>query len=159
MRLPCVAIDALDQVGGQCWSSTPKNPSMMCRIPQHYQKLFSQLPRQAVPLKTNFIFYTHVQKLEKAPEGFKLTLRNSEGVMETLDTKAIIIAGGAGAFTPHKPAVKDIERFEGRSVFYHVRNKETFRGKNIVLAGGGDSAVDWALALSPYLFFDAGASP
>ena len=66
-----------------------------------------------------------------------------------IEAKAIIIAGGAGAFGPNKPPLEDLEAYEGTSVFYMVRKKNDFTDKNIVIAGGGDSAVDWALSLAP----------
>jgi thioredoxin reductase (NADPH) len=62
--------------------------------------------------------------------------------------KAIIIAAGCGAFGPHRPPLENLEEFEGKSVFYAVKSRAEFAGKNVVIAGGGDSAVDWAISLS-----------
>ncbi|MBU6236164.1 MAG: NAD(P)/FAD-dependent oxidoreductase, partial [Alphaproteobacteria bacterium] len=72
--------------------------------------------------------------------------RNAAGV--EVDCGAVIIAGGAGAFGPNKPPIDGIEAYEGKSVFYMVRRREDFAGKRVVIAGGGDSAVDWALSLA-----------
>ena len=65
-----------------------------------------------------------------------------------IEARAVIVAAGVGAFGPNRPPLDGIEAFEGKSVFYYVTQREAFRGKRIVIAGGGDSAVDWALSLS-----------
>jgi len=84
-----------------------------------------------------------VETLTGQPGDFTLTTSSGD----TIHAKAVIIAAGAGAFGPNRPPLDGIERYEGKSVFYLVGRREDFRGQRVVIAGGGDSAVDWALAL------------
>ena len=85
-----------------------------------------------------------ITTLQHAKEGLRLATQGGD----SFSFKAIIIAGGAGAFEPHRPLLHDLNAFEGKSVFYAVKSVDAFRGRSIVIAGGGDSAVDWALSLS-----------
>jgi thioredoxin reductase (NADPH) len=83
--------------------------------------------------------------IEKTGDGWRVTTD-----MDTvIDCKAVVMAAGGGSFTPKKPPLKGLEAYEGTSVFYAVRKRETFQGKNLVIAGGGDSALDWTLNLHP----------
>jgi thioredoxin reductase (NADPH) len=82
--------------------------------------------------------------VEKTANGFHLT--TSDGT--EIDCKVVVIAGGLGCFEPRKPPLKEIADFEGKGVHYMVKDPETFRDKNIVLAGGGDSALDWTIELA-----------
>ena len=86
------------------------------------------------------------EKLEKTPEG---AWRVTTDAGTTIEARLVVIAAGGGSFVPKRPPIKGIEAFEGKSVFYSVRKIEQFRDKKIVIAGGGDSALDWVINLQP----------
>lgn len=141
----CV-IDSLDFVGGQCSALYPEKP--IYDIPGHpeisAQSLISNLEKQAASFKPEYYLGQQVTGVKKTGESFEVT--TSAGV--TISSKIVIIAAGCGAFGPNKPPLEDIESYEGKSIFYSVLRVEDFRDKKIVIAGGGDSAVDWSIALS-----------
>ena len=145
MKLRCHVIDALPEVGGQCIALYPEKP--IYDIPAHPKilaaDLIHNLVEQATPFNPTFHLNQQVESIQKDGEHWQLT--TSKGVV--IRSKAIIIAAGVGAFGPNRPPIDNIEAYEHKSVFYHVRQKENFRGKRVVIAGGGDSAVDWALNL------------
>lgn len=140
-------IDILDRPGGQCAELYPEKP--IYDIPAlpvvSGQELTDRLMQQIAPFKPVFHFSQMATALEKIPTGFRVT--TDAGVV--IETKAVIIAAGGGSFIPKKPPIAGIESYEGKSVFYAVRRIEDFRGKNVVIAGGGDSALDWTLSLQP----------
>ncbi len=147
MKLKVHVVDALAEAGGQCVALYPEKP--IYDIPAHPKilagALIENLKEQAAPFSPTYHMnqqVTHVEKKENAWE-----VRTTAGI--TLTAKAIIIAAGVGAFGPHRPPLENIEAYENKSVFYFVKNPEQFRGKRVVIAGGGDSAVDWALNLVP----------
>src|SRR5207302_10515532 len=107
-------------------------------------ELVDRLAEQAAPFAPVFQLGHAVTRLEAADDGF--VIENAGGVR--IGARAVIIAAGAGAFGPNRPPLAGIETFEERSVFYLVRRREDFRGRRVVIAGGGDSAVDWALSLA-----------
>lgn len=139
-------VDSLDQIGGQCTALYPEKP--IYDIPAEPSisgaELIEQLEQQAAPFAP--VYHLGQQVTGLAGEAGHFTLTTSKGAI--IAAKAVIIAAGAGAFGPNRPPIDNIRDFEGRSVFYAVRNRELFRGKKIVIAGGGDSAVDWANALA-----------
>lgn len=139
-------IDSLEQIGGQCTALYPEKP--IYDIPAYPEiaaaDLIENLEKQADAFKPTYHLNQQVVAIDDNDENKVLT--TSTGTKIT--AKAIIIAGGAGAFGPNKPPLEGIETYEGSSVFYMVRKKSDFKGKNIVIAGGGDSAVDWALSLA-----------
>jgi thioredoxin reductase (NADPH) len=145
MKLRCHVIDALPEVGGQCIALYPEKP--IYDIPAHPKilaaDLIHNLMEQAKPFNPTFHLNQQVDSLEKEGEHWRLT--TSTGTV--IKAKAIIIAAGVGAFGPNRPPIDGIEQYENKSVLYHVRQKENFRDKRVVIAGGGDSAVDWALNL------------
>ncbi|HEX6959600.1 MAG TPA: NAD(P)/FAD-dependent oxidoreductase [Ferrovibrio sp.] len=149
LGMRCHVVDALDAIGGQCSALYPEKP--IYDIPAFARisgaELVERLEQQATPLKPVFHLGQRVEKLERLGEGFRLT--TSKGAV--IEAGAVIIAAGAGAFGPNRPPLAGIEAYEGQSdgrgVHYLVRRPEDFRGRRIVIAGGGDSAVDWALAL------------
>ncbi|MEM6603261.1 MAG: NAD(P)/FAD-dependent oxidoreductase [Pseudomonadota bacterium] len=146
LGMKCHVIDALDHIGGQCSALYPEKP--IYDIPAHpkisAQDLIDNLEQQAAPFSPTYHLSQQVIEISgSAEEGFQLkTSKDTQ-----LNCKVIIIAAGPGAFGPNRPPIKNIQNFENHSVFYSVRHKEALRDKNIVIAGGGDSAVDWALEL------------
>lgn len=147
LGLKCAVFDALDDIGGQCAALYPEKP--IYDIPAAPEilagDLVSSLEKQAAPFGPSYHLGQKIVSLSQE-SGF-WHLKTSKGV--DAKVRAVIIAAGAGAFGPNRPPLEAIENYEGTSVFYMVRRKEDFRGKRIVIAGGGDSALDWALALAP----------
>lgn len=147
LGMKCHVVDSLDMIGGQCSALYPEKP--IYDIPAYpkidAQELIDNLSEQAAPFNPIYHLSQSVTDLSgDAESGF--TLKTSKGTVIT--AKAIMIAAGAGAFGPNKPPIKGLEAYEGTSVFYMVKKRSDFSGKNIVIAGGGDSAVDWAVSLS-----------
>jgi thioredoxin reductase (NADPH) len=147
LGLKCAVFDALAEIGGQCTALYPEKP--IYDIPGFPSvlagDLIAYLEAQAAPFAPEYHMNQQVVSVSK--ESSFWHIKSSKGV--EVEAQAIIIAAGAGAFGPNRPPLQDIEKYEGTSVFYMVRRKEDFRGKRIVIAGGGDSAVDWALSLAP----------
>lgn len=147
LKLQCHVVDTLDVIGGQCRTLYPEKP--IYDIPAHpvilAQDLITNLEQQAAPFKPMFHLSQQVVSIERTAEQ-KFLITTSKDV--TIEASAIIIAAGVGAFGPHKPPLENITQYEGKSVFYYVAKKEDFRDKKIIIAGGGDSAIDWAVALS-----------
>ena len=146
LKMRCQVIDALDATGGQCTALYPEKP--IYDIPGHpaiaAADLIDRLVEQAAPFAPVYRLGQRVETLERIDGGFRLA--TSAGV--TLEAKAVFIAGGCGAFGPNRPPLAGIESYEGKSLFYFVKRKDELRGKRVVIAGGGDSAVDWAIALA-----------
>lgn len=144
--LNCHVIDALPEIGGQCSALYPEKP--IYDIPSQpeimAQDLIDSLEKQADPFKPQYHLNQQVVEIRSNDDIWDIKTSNGN----ELKAKAIIIAGGAGAFGPNKPPLEDLESYEGTSIFYMVRKKQDFAGKNIIIAGGGDSAVDWALSLA-----------
>jgi thioredoxin reductase (NADPH) len=141
-------VDILDRAGGQCTELYPEKP--IYDIPGlpivSGQELTDRLMEQIKPFGATFHFGEMANALEKLPNGrWKL----STDVGTEIVARVIVIAAGGGSFMPKRPPVPGIEAFEGTSVHYAVRKMETFRGKNVLIAGGGDSALDWTLNLAP----------
>ena len=105
--------------------------------------MIKNLEAQAAPFKPEYLLSQQVVKLNKTNDLFELT--TSKG--NIVECKAVIIAGGCGSFGPNRPPIANLEEYEGKSVFYLINNKEFYRDKTVVIAGGGDSAVDWAINL------------
>ncbi len=139
-------IDALDIPGGQCSTLYPEKP--IYDIPAYpeilAQDLIDRLLQQSNPFRPTYLLSRQVMSLVQQENDFVLS--TSKGDM--IRAKAVLIAAGAGSFGPNRPPLTNIESYEGKSVFYLVSKREEFAGKKIVIAGGGDSAVDWAISLS-----------
>ncbi len=144
--LKAAVIDNLDKAGGQCIELYPDKPIYdIPAIPECTGKeLTSKLLEQIKPFKTDFYFNERVNEVIQDKENWVVqTSKNNKFIAPN-----IMIAGGVGSFEPRKLSLKEAEKFEGKSLFYSVKNKEEFKGKNISIFGGGDSALDWALELS-----------
>ncbi len=141
-------IDILDRPGGQCTELYPEKP--IYDIPAYPiitgQDLTDNLLKQIEPFHPTFHLSQMAESVTKLPDG-KWKIVTDIGT--TLIAPVIIIAAGGGSFMPKKPALADIEKYEGQSVFYAVRKMDQFRDKNLVIAGGGDSALDWTINLQP----------
>lgn len=146
LKMRCHVIDTLDMTGGQCAALYPEKP--IYDIPGYPAieagELVEKLKEQAAPFAPVYHLGERVEAITSL--GRHLTVRTSKGTEIT--GKAIIIAAGCGAFGHNRPPLAGIDDFEGNGVFYMVKRREDFRGKTIVIAGGGDSAVDWAISLS-----------
>ncbi|GAA0567633.1 NAD(P)/FAD-dependent oxidoreductase [Caenispirillum bisanense] len=146
LDLRCHVIDVLDKPGGQCAELYPEKP--IYDIPAWPvitgQDLVNRLLEQITPFAPTFHHQQLVEGLTRLDDG-RWLVETDGGVK--LAAPVVFIAAGGGSFTPKRPPLPGIEGFEGTSVFYAVRKRETFRGKDLVIAGGGDSALDWALAL------------
>jgi thioredoxin reductase (NADPH) len=143
LKLRCHVVDALPQPGGQLTEIYPKKP--IYDIPGYPEvlagDLVTNLMKQIEPFQPTFTLGERVERFAKLDDG-SFQLYTTDGT--EIQCKAVAIAGGLGSFEPRKPAVESLERFEGgRGVHYMVRDPEHFRNKRIVIAGGGDSALDW----------------
>ena len=141
-------IDILDKPGGQCAELYPEKP--IYDIPGlpivTGQELTDRLMTQIKPFAPTFHLGQRVDALERLGEG-RFRLVTDAGTQFV--TKVVVVAAGGGSFTPKRPPLAGIEAYEGTSVFYSVRRIEDFRGKDVLIVGGGDSALDWVLNLQP----------
>ncbi len=146
LKMKCHVIDSLDAIGGQCVSLYPEKPIYdIPACPKILAKdLVDALSEQIEPFAAEFHLNQRVEQLSKQDDNF--ILETSGG--KVIQAKAVVIAAGAGAFGPNRPPLDRLEEFENKSVFYMVKRKEDFRGKKVMIAGGGDSAVDWAISLA-----------
>ena len=148
LDLKCHVIDILDRPGGQCAELYPEKP--IYDIPGFPvvtgQELTDNLLKQIAPFNAEFHYNRMVNSVEKQSDG---TFRLVTDADETFIAKVVVIAAGGGSFQPKRPPVEGIEAFEGKSVFYAVRKMDDFRDQDVVIVGGGDSALDWTLNLQP----------
>ncbi len=148
LDLKCHLVDILDRPGGQCAELYPEKP--IYDIPAvpvcTGQELTDRLMEQIAPFSPVFHLSQMAEKLEKLEDG---TWRLTTDTGTVIDSKVIVIAAGGGSFVPKKPPIPGIDAYEDTSVFYAVRKMEQFRGKRLIIAGGGDSALDWVLNLQP----------
>ena len=146
--LKSIVIDNLDKVGGQCIELYPDKPIYdIPAVPECTgEELTKRLLKQIDPFKTKFFLNERVNEVSQDKENWIIKTSKNNNFLAS----NIIIAGGVGSFEPRKLPLKEAEKFEGKSVFYSVKNKEELKNKNISIFGGGDSALDWALELSKF---------
>jgi thioredoxin reductase (NADPH) len=141
-------IDILDKAGGQCAELYPEKP--IYDIPAlpvvSGQGLTDALMKQIEPFKPTFHLGEMVETIERIGDPL---FRVVTDIGKVFETKLIVVAAGGGSFQPKRPPVPGIELYEGTSVFYAVRQMERFRDKRLLIVGGGDSALDWTLNLTP----------
>ena len=148
LEIKCHLIDILDRPGGQCAELYPEKP--IYDIPGHpeisAQGLVDGLMAQIKPFAPEFHFSQMVESLERLDDG-RFGLMTDAGT--TFRCKAVVVAAGGGSFQPKRPPVPGIEAFERVSVQYAVRRMEDYRDHDVMVVGGGDSALDWVLNLQP----------
>jgi len=141
-------VDILDKLGGQCAELYPEKPIYdIPGIPMVTgQGLTDALMEQIKPFNPTFHLSEMIQSVEKIGDPL---FRVTTDAGKVFETKVVVIAAGGGSFQPKRPPVPGIEAYEGTSVFYAVRKMEQFRDKELLIVGGGDSALDWTLNLHP----------
>ena len=147
LKMCCHLIDVLPQVGGQLSEIYPHKP--IYDIPGYptikAQELIDNQMLQIAPFKPTFSLGERVEHLEKQADGSYI-VTGSDGT--AIHCKVVVIAGGLGCFEPRKPEILNLSLFEKSHVHYMVKDPERFRGRRIVIAGGGDSALDWTVFLA-----------
>tara|TARA_R110002167_G_scaffold360062_2_gene577429 strand:- start:2204 stop:3265 length:1062 start_codon:yes stop_codon:yes gene_type:complete len=147
LKIKTHLIDALPQPGGQCSEIYPKKP--IYDIPAFPEilagDLVTNLLEQIKPFKPGFTLGERAETLKKQEDG-SFMLTTNKGTK--LQAPVVVIAGGLGSFEPRKPLISNIGYYEGLGVDYFIKDPEEYRNKKIVISGGGDSALDWAIFLS-----------
>ena len=147
LKLKCHLIDSLPQVGGQLSEIYPKKP--IYDIPGYPSvlagELVDNLMKQIEPFNPSFTLGERVEAIEKTGEK-EFTATTNKGTK--VQAPVIAIAGGLGCFEPRKPPIEGLDKFEDKGVDYMVKDPEKFRDKKLLIAGGGDSALDWTIELS-----------
>ncbi|MBC8037809.1 MAG: NAD(P)/FAD-dependent oxidoreductase [Rhizobiales bacterium] len=148
LDIKCHVIDILDRPGGQCAELYPEKP--IYDIPALTivtgAELTQRLLDQAKPFHPEYHFNQMVTELKKLDDG-QFELKTDGGL--AFRCKVVVVAAGGGSFQPKKPPIPGIEAYEGKSVHYSIKKMETLRGRDILIVGGGDSALDWTLNLQP----------
>ena len=146
LGMKCCVVDSLQEIGGQCTALYPDKP--IYDIPAFSSitanQLIKNIKKQIDPFDPVILTNQKVETLEKSDGIFEVTTSNKN----LIRSKCIIIAAGNGAFGPNRPPLQNIESYENKTVFYHIKDKSIFKKKKVAIAGGGDSAVDWAIELS-----------
>lgn len=147
LKLKCHLIDALPQPGGQCAEIYPKKP--IYDIPGFPEvlagDLVDNLMEQCKQFEPGFTLGERAETIEKLEDGSFIVTTN-KGTKH--HARVVAIAGGLGSFEPRKPILDNLEFYEENGVEYFIKNPELFRGKRVVISGGGDSALDWSIFLS-----------
>jgi len=148
LDIKCHVIDILDRAGGQCAELYPEKP--IYDIPALTivtgAELTHRLLEQSKPFHPEYHFNQMVTELKKLEDG-QFELKTDGGLV--FRCKVVVVAAGGGSFQPKKPPIPGIEAYEGNSVHYSIKKMEILRGKDILIVGGGDSALDWTLNLQP----------
>jgi len=144
LKLHCHLIDALPQTGGQCSEIYPKKP--IYDIPAYPEilagELVDKLMEQIAPFRPGFTLGERAEIIEKA-EDDEFLITTSQGTVHK--APIVVIAGGLGSFEPRKPPINNLPDFENKGIDYIVRDPEKYKGKSVVISGGGDSALDWTI--------------
>lgn len=147
LKLKCHLIDSLPQAGGQCSEIYPKKP--IYDIPGYPSilagELVDNLMEQAAPFKPGFTLGESAMSIDKNEEGNFIVTTN-KGTQH--EAPIVMIAGGLGVFEPRKPPIENLDSYEDKGVEYIIKDPEFYRGKRCVIAGGGDSALDWSIFLT-----------
>lgn len=147
LKLKCHLIDALPQPGGQCSEIYPKKP--IYDIPAYPEilagDLTDKLMEQIAPFEPGFTLGERAETLEKQEDGSFIVMTN-KGTQH--QAPVVVIAGGLGSFEPRKPQIANISDYEDKGVAYFIKDPEIYRNKKVVIAGGGDSALDWSIFLA-----------
>jgi len=148
LKLKCHLIDSLPMPGGQCAEIYPKKP--IYDIPSHPEilagDLIKNLEAQIAPFQPGYTLGEHAVSIEKTEED-QFVVTTDQGTQH--QAPVVAIAGGLGTFEPRKPPLENLEFFETKGVNYIIKDPEYYRNKKIVIAGGGDSALDWTIFLEP----------
>jgi thioredoxin reductase (NADPH) len=144
--LKCEVVDNLDKIGGQCIELYPDKPIYdIPAVPECTgEELTNNLIEQIKAFKTNFHLNERVEEIKKVEK--KWITKTNKGT--EFESSSIIIAAGVGSFEPRKFPTKEIEKYEGKQILYSIKDKKVFQDKTVVIFGGGDSALDWAIELS-----------
>ena len=146
LGMKCHLIDSLNKPGGQCAEIYPNKP--IYDIPAYPEimagDLITNLLEQIKPFSPGYTLGETAEKLSKADGKFLITTDQNTKI----SAKVVAIAGGLGNFEPRKPNIDDLNNFEGKGIDYSIVDPNKFKGKNVVIAGGGDSALDWTIVLS-----------
>ncbi len=149
LDLKCHLIDILDKPGGQCAELYPEKP--IYDIPAYpvigALELIDKLQEQIKPFHPTFHYGQQVESVKRLDGDAGFLVATDAGT--EFQAKVVVIAAGGGSFQPKRPPVPGIEAYEGTSVYYSVRKMDAFRDQDIVIVGGGDSALDWTLNLAP----------
>lgn len=147
LKLKCHLIDSLPKAGGQCVEIYPKKP--IYDIPSRSEilagDLVDQLIKQIQPFQPGFTLGETAQEIEKKEDG-SFVVTTDKGTQH--QAPIVAIAGGLGTFEPRKPNLADLAKWEDKGVDYIIREPEKYRNKKVLIAGGGDSALDWTIVLA-----------
>ena len=146
LKMKCHLIDSLPEAGGQCSEIYPKKP--IYDIPAYpeilAENLVENLMQQIKPFKPGFTLGERAEHLEKQGNNFIVT--TNKGTKH--EAPVVVIAGGLGCFEPRKPRIDNIQDFESKGIEYIIKNPDHYKNKTIIISGGGDSALDWAIYFS-----------
>lgn len=147
-RIRAVVIDTLPEPGGQVQALYPEKP--IYDVPAYPKilgrELVERLMEQAAPFEPAYHMSEHAKTLTRTETGWRIDTVGGN----SFEAPAIIIASGVGAFTPKRPPLEGLEAYEDKTVHYMVKHAQDFYGKRVAIAGGGDSAVDWAILLAEH---------
>lgn len=149
LGMSCVLVDALDRPGGQCTELYPEKPiyDIPALVSCTAQELVDRLMAQCAPFNYPILCGRRAETVETLEGEHGLRFRVTTSAGDVFDCAAVLITAGNGAFTPQRVALPEAAALEDRHLHYAVRDTARFAGKRVVIAGGGDSALDWALAL------------